>query len=73
MYKPTVINPQEIFERNNLPETYKGFSTLDLLDVWARLCTPKGCPGTSREKLHAMGGLLQEFKLAPVFQVKLNH
>lgn len=49
----------------SLPRTYKGYLTLELLDVFERI------PGLraaheSKEKVTAMRSLMREYRLAPV-------
>ncbi|MFZ5813001.1 MAG: hypothetical protein ACOY4F_13245 [Thermodesulfobacteriota bacterium] len=51
----------------NLPETYKGYSTKELLAFWVRYCEGKE-QGAPVEKIRAMRGLLREYKIAPVFR-----
>jgi len=51
----------------NLPETYKGYSTKELLAFWKRYCEGKE-QGAPVEKIRAMHGLLKDYKIAPVFR-----
>jgi len=54
-------------KNRNLPETYKGYLTKELLAMWSPGEGLKIAPGTPRDKIAAIGGLLREYKLAPVF------
>jgi len=51
----------------NLPETYKGYSTKELLAFWGRYREGKE-QDAPVEKILAMRGLLREYKIAPVFR-----
>jgi hypothetical protein len=51
----------------NLPETYKGYSTKELLRFWKAYASGQE-KGRPVEKLRAMSGLLREYKIAPVFK-----
>lgn len=51
----------------NLPETYKGYSTKELLVFWERYCEGKERKAPV-EKIRAMRGLLKDYKIAPVFR-----
>ncbi|MEF3696237.1 hypothetical protein [Desulfolutivibrio sp.] len=51
----------------NLPETYKGYSTKELLAFWERYCEGKERKAPV-EKILAMRDLLREYKIAPVFR-----
>jgi len=51
----------------NLPETYKGYSTKELLAFWDRYCEGKERKAPV-EKILAMRDLLREYKIAPVFR-----
>ena len=49
-------------ESNNLPETYKGYKTKDLLQVWEEIKSPGGTKA-SEEMILVMDGMLKDFKL----------
>lgn len=51
----------------NLPETYMGYSTKELLAFWGRYCDGKE-RSAPVEKIRAMRGLLKDYKIAPVFR-----
>jgi hypothetical protein len=51
----------------NLPETYMGYSTKELLVFWERYCQGKE-RNAPVEKIRAMDSLLREYKIAPVFR-----
>ncbi len=46
----------------NLPETYKGYPTKELLKTWEELSSKDGTK-SSRDQIVAMRHLLREFKL----------
>ena len=52
-----------------LPETYKDYSTEELLKMYEKISSGGNLKGEPREKRVAMDDLLREYKLAPVFQV----
>jgi hypothetical protein len=57
--------------REELPKNYKGYPTEELLQIYDDLLADKlrgKNPPVPREKILAMGNLLREYKLAPVFQ-----
>ena len=49
-------------ESNNLPETYKGYKTKDLLQVWEEIKSPGGTKA-SEDMITAMDSMLREFSL----------
>ena len=49
-------------QKSNLPKTYKGFLTEELLKVWEEIKTPEGTKA-SKEKILAMGELVREYRL----------
>ncbi|HOO76724.1 MAG TPA: hypothetical protein PLI51_05225 [bacterium] len=54
-------------KKQDLPETYRGYSTRELLRLWnggSPLNIPEGTPV---EKISAMDCLLRDYKIAPVF------
>lgn len=51
----------KFMESNNLPETYKGYKTKDLLKVWEEIKAPRGTKAP-KEMIKAMDSLLREFK-----------
>lgn len=51
----------------NLPDSYKGYCTKELLAFWDRYCEGKE-RGAPVEKIRAMRGLLKDYKIAPVFR-----
>lgn len=48
-----------------LPDEYKGYSTLDLLDLWDRMHTGE-TNGSEKEKAGVMNMFLREYDLMPV-------
>jgi hypothetical protein len=59
-------------KNRNLPETYKGYSTKELLAMWSPGEGLKIAPGTPKDKIAAMGDLYREFRLTPIHQVELG-
>ena len=56
-------------QSKNLPETYKGYSTEDLLEIYHQIPHNRmDSPEPPRDKVIAMSSLLREYKLAPVHQ-----
>ncbi len=57
-------------KKQNLPESYKGYSTDELLDMWDQIANRDGIfPGTPRDKIRAMNQFLREYEIAPVYKV----
>ncbi len=55
-------------KKQNLPESYKGYSTDELLDMWDQIANRDGIfPGTPRDKIRAMNQFLREYEIAPVY------
>ena len=54
-------------QEKNLPETYKGYSTKELLQMYETI-SEGGLKGKSEGKIEAMDDFLREYKIAPVFQ-----
>ena len=48
-----------------LPDEYKGYSTLDLLDLWERMHAHE-TNGSEKEKAGVMNMFLREYNLMPV-------
>lgn len=46
-----------------LPETYKGYSVVELLQMWADLINTKIADDTPKEKIRAMSDFLRDYKL----------
>ncbi len=49
-------------QEKNLPETFKGYSTKELLKTWKEIRSPKGT-NSSTDQISAMRKLLREYKL----------
>lgn len=57
-------------KEQELPKTYRGYSTEELLQMWEDIQTPQGIKeDTPEEKILAMRYLLKEYKIAPIHQV----
>ena len=54
------LSPDEI---KALPKTYKGYSVVELLQMWADLINTKIADGTPKEKIGAMDEFLMDYKL----------
>ena len=54
-------------QKKNLPKTYKGYDTEELLRILDEINSPGGTQA-SKEKVLAMGDLLEEYKIGAVFQ-----
>jgi len=52
-------------KNKNLPKTYKGYPTQELLEIWEQVKGPGINEGTPKEKISAMSDLLREYKLSP--------
>ena len=52
----------KFMESNNMPETYKGYKTKDLLKVWEEIKAPGGTKAPE-EMITAMGSMLRELRL----------
>ena len=50
----------------NLPQNFEGFSTAELVKMWAEIPTLKHTPRDPPGKVAAMRHLLGKYKLAPV-------
>ena len=48
----------------DLPKTYKGYSTQELLRIWEQVKGEGICEDTPEEKILAMDELLREYKLS---------
>ena len=55
------------YQGKNFPDTYKGYSTAELIRVWEAIPHNRR-PTEPPEKVLAMRALLREYRLAPVFQ-----
>ncbi len=56
--------------KRNLPKSYKGYPTDELLDIWNQIANTDGIvPGTPIEKIRAMNRFLREYEIAPVYKV----
>lgn len=55
-------------EKKSLPESFRGYSTKELLRIWEELQTKEGTKA-SKEKIAAMTDLLREYKLG-IFQIQ---
>lgn len=53
-----------LFEGTKLPDTYKGYSTQELLDMWKAIQGDGITKGTSVEKIVAMRNLIWDFRLS---------
>jgi len=49
----------------NLPETYKGYPTQELLEIWDQVKGQGIREGTPKKKISAMRELLREYKFSP--------
>ncbi len=56
------------YVKKSLPETYKGYSTKDLLKTWEEIKSPKGT-NSPKDQIRAMSQLLREYKLG-LFGIK---
>lgn len=57
-------------KKQNLPESYTGYATDELLDIWDQIANRDGIiPGTPKEKILAMNRFLREYEIAPVYKV----
>ena len=52
----------KFMESNNLPETYKGYKTKDLLQVWEEIKAPGGTKA-QKEMIKAMSSMLREYRI----------
>ena len=52
----------KFMESNNLPETYKGYKTKDLLKVWEEIKAPGGTKA-QKEMIKAMSSMLREYRI----------
>jgi len=54
----------------NLPKKFKGYSTIELLDMWEQIAKKDGIlPGTSKDKIRTMNHFLRQFEIAPVYKI----
>lgn len=58
-----------IFEGKELPDTYKSYSTQQLLDMWEAIQGDGIAAGTPVEKISAMRGLLWDYRLSAKAQL----
>ncbi len=58
-----------LIDGKELPETYRGNPTNQLVDMLALIGTRNNLEGNSKDKISAMGHLSREYRLAPVDQV----
>lgn len=57
-------------KKQNFPESYKGYVTDELLDMWDQIANRDGIvPGTPKEKIRAMNRFLREYEIAPVYKI----
>ncbi len=70
MMSPRKIQPMK---NKNLPDIFKGYKTKDLLKIYDQLLEDRIPDSVPRDQILAMGNLLREHKLAPVFQFPLKN
>ncbi len=56
-------------QNKELPQTFKGYSTKDLLRTWEEIKSPKGTKAP-QEKILAMNQLLREYRLGLFSQIR---
>jgi len=56
---------ESAMHNQNMPETYAGFSTGELLDMLKKRMSYQSMKGYPREKIIAMGDLAREYFLTP--------
>jgi len=61
-----------VLKNKNLPDTFKGYRTKDLLKIYDQLLEDRIPDSVPVDQIETMDDLLRNYKLAPVFQVELE-
>jgi len=65
---PTCVRMNRKMQNKSLPETYKGYLTDELLNMYGKISNHGSLKGEPRDKIRAMRNLLREYRLAPIHQ-----